>query len=244
MLNYLLYIFFGILPSFLWLMFYLRKDSHPEPKLMILKIFFYGMLSTIPAFFIEVSALWSIKELTLPPFIFSILSIFLGVAFVEEFLKFAIAKESVLKSREFDEPVDAMIYMIVAGLGFAAGENILVLISAGDQMFKESVLLSPVFFSKIFEISILRFWGATLLHALSSALIGFFIGLSYKSANSDLFARFGLLLATTLHGLYNFSIIKIEGSWQFTIPAIILVGLAIFISFGFNRLKNPANDVK
>ncbi len=50
---YPLYIFLGILPSIIWLLYYLKKDTHPEPRLMILKIFFWGMLSALPAIFIE-----------------------------------------------------------------------------------------------------------------------------------------------------------------------------------------------
>jgi len=40
-----------------------------------------------------------------------------------------------------------------------------------------------------------------------------------------------------LHGLYNFSIMEIEGNLRLVIPLIILISLAIFVSLGFKRLK-------
>ena len=52
-MSYPFYIILGILPSLIWLAFYLKKDVHPEPKSEVLKIFFYGALVTIPAFFLE-----------------------------------------------------------------------------------------------------------------------------------------------------------------------------------------------
>ena len=241
-LNYSLYIFFGILPSLLWLQFYLRRDVKPEPKVMILKIFFYGMLLTIPAIFLE-KAFFEIQIPNLSPFVISISSIFLGVALVEEYLKFLLIKLKILNDPEFDEPVDAMIYMIVAALGFAAAENLLVLFSVGSQNYTGSGFLAPlstpIFLGKIFEISLLRFLGATFLHALSSAIIGFFIGLSFfEKEKRRKLIPVGIILAVLLHGFYNFSIIEMKkGLDTLAIPFFLLITAAIFVSFGFKKLK-------
>lgn len=241
-LNYSIYIFFGILPSLLWLQFYLRKDVKPEPRVMILKIFFYGMLLTIPAILLEM-AFFEIEIKNLSPFLISILNIFIGVAFIEEYLKFLLIKLKILKDPEFDEPVDAMIYMIIAALGFAAAENLLVLFSVGIQNSDGSglllPLLTPIFLGKIFEISLLRFLGATFLHALSSAIIGFFIGLSFfeKEKRKSLIS-IGVILAVLLHGLYNFSIIELgKGLNTLIVPFFLLITAALFVSFGFKKLK-------
>jgi len=40
-----------------------------------------------------------------------------------------------------------------------------------------------------------------------------------------------------LHGLYDFSIMKVEGSFKFMIPITILMGLIIFITIGFQKVK-------
>ena len=227
-LSYTLYIVFGILPSLIWLNFYLRRDVGPEPKLMILKIFCYGMLATIPAIFLETAIFGEFSKLNFSSSVIFILNIFLGVALVEESLKFLAVKFGVLKNPEFDEPVDAMIYMITAALGFAAVENVLILLN-----------LKPL--SEIFGVSLFRFLGATFLHTLSSGICGFFIGLSFfNTKGRGRLVSIGLVLAILLHGFYNFYIMKGEGSLKILIPFLLLTIAAIFVSFGFKKLRKLA----
>lgn len=226
-MSYLILLIFALLPSIIWLLFYLRKDAHPESNKMILKIFLYGMLAVLPVFFIEEGFYQLLLDLKVSKILFLILSVFIGVALVEEVFKYLVVRDKVLSNPEFDEPVDAMLYMIISALGFAALENIL------------------IFFSEIFEkpyqpflLSIIRLISATFLHALSSGLVGFYLAKSFFEIQK----RFkliitGLGIATILHGLYNFSIMEIEGNLRFLIPTIILVSLAIFVSLGFKRLK-------
>jgi RsiW-degrading membrane proteinase PrsW (M82 family) len=114
------YIFFGVLPSIIWLLFYLRKDAHPESNRMILRVFFSGMLIAVPTVFIELGFLEEIEKLSFSPFWLSILKIFVAVALIEELLKYLLVKINVLGHHEFDEPLDTMLYMIIAALGFAA----------------------------------------------------------------------------------------------------------------------------
>jgi len=226
--TYPMCIIFGVLPSFIWLTYYLRKDVHPESNRMILKIFFYGMLIAFPAILLEMGFSDGLTRFNIPPFLISILGAFIGVALVEEGLKYLIVKEKVLKNSEFDEPVDTMLYMIIAALGFAALENILIMFSLG-----------PVFlFRDIFVTSSFRFLGATFLHTLCSATVGFFLALSFCEVRyREKLLALGLFIAVLLHGLYNFSIMELEGKLAFLIPVLILIGLAIFVTFGFRRLK-------
>ena len=234
-MSYPLYIFFGLAPSIIWLLFYLRKDVHPESNPMVLKIFFYGMLVAIPAVFLEIGIFEEFKKLNLSPIFIAILNTFLGIALVEEFLKYLVVKEQVIGSSEFDEPIDAMLYMIIAALGFAALENILILFPLG-----------PTFLSKeAISISVLRFLGATFLHTLCSGTVGYFLALSFFEAKKGIkLLILGLGISIFLHGLYNFAIMEIEGSLKFLIPAIILFSLAIFVSLGFQRLKKLASVCK
>ena len=227
-MTYPLYIIFGVLPSFIWLLFYLRKDSHPESNRMILKIFFYGMIAAIPAILLEMGIIGEVSKLNLSPIFLSILNIFIGVALVEEFLKYLVVRGKVLRNSEFDEPIDVLLYMIIAALGFATSENILILFSLG-----------PTFlFSEAMSVTAFRFLGATFLHALSSGVLGFFLALSFFDLkNRGKFLLLGIALATLLHGIYNFAIIKIEGILAFLIPILLLLSLAIFLTWGFKRLK-------
>lgn len=220
-LNYPIYIFFGLAPSFIWLLFFLRKDSHPESNPTILKIFFYGMLAAIPAALVEIGLsdfLGGIK----------ILYVFLGIALVEEFFKYLVVRRKILNHSEFDEPVDIMLYMIISALGFSALENLL--------------LLLPLAFSfqlrEIFIISGFRFVGATFLHALCSGLLGYFWALSLSDCkNRAKLFLMGLFLATLLHGLYDLSIMEIENGFKFAVPAAALAILAILVFAGFKKVK-------
>ncbi len=226
-MNYLIYIPFGLLPSIIWLLFYLKKDAHPESNAIVLKIFFYGMLAAVVAAFLELG----IFKLLVNP----ILTTFVGVALIEETVKYLVVRFSVLRSRAFDEPLDAMIYMIIAALGFAALENLLILYSfePGFQLWET------------FAFSTFRFVGATFLHALCSGAVGYFLARSlYDSKKRLWLLGLGLVAAVFLHGAYNFSIMNIEGLQRFIIPIIILTALALFVSWGFKKLKNVKSICK
>ncbi len=229
---YLFYIILGLAPSIIWLLFFLRKDSHPESKAMIFKIFIYGMLSAVVAAIIEIAIFKVFPLSNVPSLLRIILYHLIGIALVEEVIKYLVVRQNVLKNPEFDEPVDAMLYMIIAALGFAALENIFVIFG---EPFINTITLTGF-----------RFIGATFLHALSSATVGYFLALSLCETKKRFrLIATGLIIATLLHGLYNFSIINIENSINFIfIPIIILIGLAFFVSFGFKKLKRIASTCK
>lgn len=240
-MDYLIYIFFALAPSVIWLLFFLGKDSHPESKRMILRIFFWGMLAGIPAILLEVGIFKIIGQLNFSPLLILALYMFIGVALVEELLKYLVVKGEVLKNSEFDEPTDAIIYMITAAMGFAAIENLLFLWQV------EKSLTFSTYFLNALALSSFRFLGATFLHALTSGIIGYFLALSlFKTKRRFQLLTIGFLTAVSLHGLYNFSIISIEGGWfeKLIIPAIILIGSASFLFLGFRKVKKMASVCK
>lgn len=234
-----LYIIFGVLPSFIWLFYYLKEDLHPEPKKMILKIFIYGALATIPVFFIQIYLSDFLKTSLLfanYPIILSLIKWFLIIALTEEIFKYLVVKLAVFKSRELDEPVDIMIYMIVAALGFAAVENILYLLS---PLAAASLLQATI------TISFIRFIGATFLHTLCSALIGYFIAIACSRQEKRFrFTVLGIVLAVLLHGLYNFSIITLNVPLNFEIPMMVIIGLTIFVLLAFDKVKKMKSICK
>src|SRR3989344_6579571 len=142
-MNYPIYIFFGLAPSVIWLLFFLRKDNHPESNSMILKVFFFGMLAALPAALIELGFAAALQPLKLPLFITEIIYIFFGISLIEELFKYLVVKKKVIKNSECDEQTDIMLYMIISALGFAALENLLILLP----------LASPFQFFETFVIS-------------------------------------------------------------------------------------------
>jgi protease PrsW len=228
-MSYPFLIFFGLAPSLIWLLFYLRKDTLPESNLHILEVFLLGILSALLTALIELGICLELN-LSASPSFSSMGGIFifflLGVAFPEELMKYLVVRFKVLKSAAFDEPVDAMLYMIIASLGFAAAENIL--------------LLSPLReIIELFAASWLRFIGATFLHALCGGIVGYYLALSclHSKRRFQLLVK-GLAIAVFLHALFNFLIIITKGeSLSFLAPTLLLVAMAVFVFNAFKKVK-------
>lgn len=226
----LLFVVFGILPSLTWLAYYLKKDLHPEPKKMIIKIFLWGAAITLPLFFLQVALAYLLNKIELSTLLTALIYWFFVIAFTEEIFKYLVVKFKVLNSYNLDEPLDIMLYMVVSALGFAALENVLYLITPTDQISFSDIV------SRTVVVSIIRFIGATFLHTLCSAVIGYFIAISVYNGKKIYFV-YGLAIATLLHGLYDFSIITLEGPAKIAIPVAVLMTLAYFIIAGFEKLK-------
>jgi|SRR3989344_577239 len=240
-----LYILFGILPSLIWLFYYLKKDLHPEPKRIIMKVFLYGVFITLPVFILQIGLNEVVKLLeNIPwiasfPVILAVFKWFVVIALTEELFKYIVVKLAVLKSGDLDEPLDIMLYMVVAALGFAALENVLYLFSPIDTISFSAILKTTV------TISFIRFIGATFLHTLCSGLVGYFAALSsLKNHGSIRFTILGLILATLLHGLYNFSIITLSAPFNFLVPILVITGLAAFIFYDFDEIKKVKSICK
>ncbi len=217
-------ILLGVLPGLAWLVFYLQEDlRHPEPKRLIFLTFLIGALITV--FVLQGQILINDWLLGRGFASYSFVA-FLFLAGIEEFFKFLAVYLAVGRRKEFDEPVDAMIYMIVAALGFATVENIASIVQSNSLS-----LSSP----GPLETIILRFVGATLLHALASGLVGYYWGkaIARRSGYAGLILS-GLAIATLLHAIFNYLIIKSE---PVALPLVFLMFIALFIFNGFEKLK-------
>ncbi|MBU3922791.1 PrsW family intramembrane metalloprotease [Patescibacteria group bacterium] len=220
------------IPSLIWLAFYLRKDKHPEPNKMIIKIFILGIIAVPIAGFLEQGIFMSLEKINLLEKIGLIVILF---AFVEELLKYLVIKFGILRNSAFDEPVDAMMYMIIAALGFAAAENIYLLM----QVFPTDLPMLQAL-----EFMTTRFLGATFLHALASAILGYFLAASLliDSKIRKLLTFGGIICATILHSVFNYIIIL--NSQTFISIAerniyllVLLVTMAVIVSFMFKKIK-------
>ncbi len=122
----ILALIFSLLVALFWLKKFRKMDKYEkEPERAIYKAFFAGALATVPSIVLE-SPL-QMDTFSYPSFFFS----FLWVAMVEEFFKYVAVRITVYRSKEFNEVMDGMIYMISAALGFAAAENVGYMIGFG-----------------------------------------------------------------------------------------------------------------
>jgi protease PrsW len=202
----------GILPAFLWLWFFLKEDQRrPEPRGLIMLSFVAGMI---------VVPLVIPFEKYVDTYFAGAMVIILWAA-IEEIFKYAVAYIAVLRRKEMDEPIDAVIYMITVALGFAALENTL-------------FLLNPLIEGDVINTIMngnLRFVGAMLLHILSSATVGVFIAFAfYKSRRlKKACSFFGVILAIVLHSFFNFFIIESSGEKIFVVFLSVWIGIIILI---------------
>lgn len=241
--SYLLSVIAGILPALIWLLFWRREDARrPEPKKLILLAFIAGGLAVplvIPfQKYIAENLLggMQIKDV-MPSFGSEVILAIIAWAFIEEFMKFLLASISILWNKNVDEPIDPMIYLITVAVGFSAVENIL-------------FILTPILDGNIVNsllTSNLRFIGASLVHIASSALVGFFLALSFYNSRSvrSVYALLGLILASLLHGLFNFFII--QGNNLGIFIGFILIWFAIIgILLIFEKAKriHPLHNLK
>jgi RsiW-degrading membrane proteinase PrsW (M82 family) len=179
----------GFIPSFIWLLFWLKRDrSHPEPTALLVICFLLGAAGVLFAGPLEGFAKGFAANDT---------ERIVFWAGIEEVLKFIPVSLVALHSRFNDEPIDPAIYMITAALGFAALENIFYVLHPLNSVGYTASLLNGS----------LRFFGSTLLHSIASALVGFTIALSPKGFKG-MGALLGLIGATFLHSTFNFFILK------------------------------------
>ncbi|HEY4519662.1 MAG TPA: PrsW family glutamic-type intramembrane protease [Candidatus Paceibacterota bacterium] len=204
----------GIFPALAWLWFWLREDSeHPEPRYLIALAFLAGMISVAVVIPIQKFA---------AGFLTGTVIIFTAWSVIEEVVKYLAARLTVLRRREDDEPIDPVIYMVTVALGFAAIENTLFLLSplAGNTLV-ETVMTGN-----------LRFLGATLLHVLSSAVVGVAIALSfYRGERARIhFAWIGVILAALLHSTFNFLILTVSEEHLLRTFSLVWIGVIVLLA--------------
>ena len=152
---------------------------------------------------------------------------------VEEFLKLLLTYNICLRRKVNDEPVDASIYMLTAALGFAAIETALFLTSP----------LAKGQFMDGFIASNFRSIGPMLIHLVSSATLGLFLGLAFYSSKIKKFFYLiiGFISAVFLHTLFNFFIMLNDTTHNINYFWVACAGTWIFIIFllvFFKKVKN------
>lgn len=236
-MSYFIYFLLGLAPSFVWLIFYLRKDSRPEPKKTVLTVFLWGALTGPAAILLQLLARWFWRPTGQWPYFFAslgrhdflfLLGIIVFAPLTEEYLKYLVVRWRVLKDPAFDEPFDAMLYLIISALGFAAVENLINILS-----------LSNITFDKAVTQAAARFLSATLLHTLSSGILGYFLALSLLNFKKrHLFFWGGFLVAASLHSFYNFLSWLVDFNKLFILAmGLLLAVMAGVVSWQISSLK-------
>ena len=213
-----------ILPSLLIVTFFVISDRFREPNKEIIKVFAYGILMCFPAFYLntalgEIFASRSISE--------NLINSFLTAAPVEEVLKFCVLYSLVYKMKDFNEPIDGIVYGVSVSLGFATLENIYYV-----------YVLSDYFDTSSRTLAVIRSFSAVPAHGVFGAVMGYyFMKYSFVKKQNNLFLC--VFVPFLLHGFYNFFV---TGYFIFSILLIVITWIVILRAF--SRLKKSQKKKK
>ena len=141
----------AILPAIALGIFVFKKDRvEKEPVPLLLKLFFFGVLSCVPVILVSSPLCDFIDSLfagsitiegdviyydsTATLWTYTAAKYFIGVALVEELGKFAFLYFATKNNKNFNSLFDGIIYSVFVSLGFAALENVLYVFNGGLQV--------------------------------------------------------------------------------------------------------------
>jgi len=215
-MNYTLFQLPIILPVFFWAFYHYYKDRClPEPISHLLLAFFLGAgssyLATLMYQALEILNLrhdaYLLAETSLPGlFVYSILAI----GFIEELAKVVPFFLVIIRFKEFNEPIDGIIYASFIALGFAAIEN---------TQYLQFVSTAEAW---------ARGFAGPVVHIVFASIWGYYIGracLCKKRMGAMVFGAFAF--TAVLHGVYDFIEIALPPS-ALPFAAILIAGIWIW----------------
>lgn len=226
----------AILPfalSFGWLFFVRRFDrARPEPMWLVLATFALGGLAIVPAVLVEMglgkltpwlepSVVTMGGQLWALPIAIVVTSVVVGGA--EEGAKFLAAWSLARHRREFDEPVDGIVYGCAAALGFAAVENV--------KYFAFGRMSGVVIAVRAME--------TVPAHMFFGAIWGWAMGRKLVSRKASVWPW--LLVAMIAHGTFD-ALLSTDGAQPFATALALALALA-FILLLRNALRHGAVPV-
>jgi RsiW-degrading membrane proteinase PrsW (M82 family) len=183
------------IPGLLWLVYFYLQDRHePEPKHFVFAVYLAGAFLAAPISHFVI-------DLARPPRSGFSLALFsteniiwavLVVGLAQEGAKYAVVRYSIYLSSEFDEPMDGIVYMTAAGIGFATYENYYYLQGLDGTVFMGAGAANAVI--------------TTLAHACFAGVLGYALGRAkFDSADPTrrgLVLLAGLVVAAVLNGQF------------------------------------------
>lgn len=178
----------AIAPGIAICLFIFHRDAYNrEPKLNLFFTFILGAATVFPAALIENSLDIAGNSLSQ-----TFVRAFFVVALVEELGKFAVLRFYAYPKKSFDEPLDGIVYAVMAGMGFATLENILYIMKYAET-------------GMGYQVGWMRMFLAVPAHATFGVLMGYFAGKAkFEQTNGIPWLLKGLFWAVFFHGAYDF----------------------------------------
>ena len=202
-----------ILPVLFWAAYHYYKDRHlPEPFLHLLLAFVLGVGSFYLGRFLYQAL--DLVNLRFDAYILAeqnLAALFayavFAIGIIEELAKLLPFLIVVLRFREFDEPIDGIIYASFIALGFAAVENIQYL-----EMVSTTEALA-------------RGFAGPVVHIVFASIWGYYVGRAWlRRRNFGLTIAAALGFTALLHGIYDFIVIALPTP-ALPVAALIILGI-------------------
>jgi RsiW-degrading membrane proteinase PrsW (M82 family) len=186
------------IPAVLWLGFFYLMDRHePEPKQLVAGVCVLGALIAGPlADFVQYQAVPPVALAAPGLSAFSldrVIHAVLVVGLSQEMCKYAVVRYTIYMSREFDEPMDGIVYMMACGTGFAVWVNYHRLSGQNHEIYLSIGAAQAVV--------------TTLAHASFAGLLGYVMGRAKFSRRSapvrGILIMLGLLGAAAFNGQFT-----------------------------------------
>jgi RsiW-degrading membrane proteinase PrsW (M82 family) len=164
---------------------YLKDKHEREPLGLLMRSFFFGILSVFVTLLISsvIGGFITIDEQSVSE---QAVHAFLIVALVEEFSKFIFVRGILYNNSNFNEPFDGIVYSVMVSMGFATFENILYVTQGG------------------LSTALMRMFTAVPAHATFAIMMGFYLGKAKFEHRKSYYALHALGVATLFHGAYDY----------------------------------------
>ena len=223
-MNLILFII-AILPIYVIGLYVYNKDDEKEPRKLLTKLFIYGMLSCLPAIFLELSIgyffgeeeyinLWELFIYTL-----------INIALAEEICKWLVVYIITYNNKEFNHIYDVVVYCIFTALGFAAVENILYVYISGVG------------------VGIFRAFSAIPGHAAYAIIMANYLGkakiaqINHNKNKEVINIILSIIIPTFAHCIYDYLLFTDE----FILLITYVIFLAIIYRYSYNKIKTLSN---
>lgn len=214
--------FFALLASFvpaaLWLWFFYSRDRYErEPRALIGKLFLWGLLAGPWAAGINellgstvIAAADSFgKAGAISTAIVLLATSMLLLGLNEETMKYLVTNNSIRSDPNFNEPLDGMVYMTTAALGFAAGENFIYIVGSYFGVLESATRAgapggtAAAIVGAFVITAPMRALLSTIGHVAWSGLVGYFLARRVLGGRPASVVTVGVLLAAVLHAAYD-----------------------------------------
>lgn len=213
----------AVLPVLILSIYIYSNDREKEPKILLLKLFGCGILSSLLVFLFSYLLFEFFPSFRIDLYNFSFIKYFiysfLLVSFFEEGCKWLSTRFVGYNSKHFDEAYDIIVYSSFVALGFAFIENIMYVFNYG------------------ISAAILRAIISVPGHLSFGIMMGYYVLLARLSKNKKDYRKYmicSFVFPLLIHGSYDF-LLLFKNTY---ILIIMLILLFLFYIFTYYKIKN------